>query len=76
MTLTLSDGPLSGSPPETNYSVEGPQHKLRTLNVNGEHIEDAAWSCPEPLDESLEARDHITISAEVIAVEVDGEQVE
>jgi len=28
------------------------------------------------LDESLEARDHITFSAEVIAVEVDGEQVE
>ncbi|MBA2421001.1 MAG: hypothetical protein H0V57_07730 [Thermoleophilaceae bacterium] len=43
---------------------------------NGERIEDAAWSCPEPLDESLEARDHITFSAEVIAVEVDGEQVE
>lgn len=28
MTLTLSDGPLSGSPPDSNYSLEGPQHKL------------------------------------------------
>lgn len=29
MTLTLSDGPLSGSPPATvNYALEGPAHKL------------------------------------------------
>lgn len=29
MTLTLSHGPLSGSPPETtNYEVEGPRHRL------------------------------------------------
>lgn len=46
-----------------------------TLNVNGARIEDAAWSYPDPLDESLEARDHITFSGEGIAVEVDGEQV-
>jgi len=39
LTLTFSDGTLSASPPETNYSVEGPQHKLRTLNVNGEQVE-------------------------------------
>ncbi len=29
MSLTLSDGPLSGHPPETvNYHLEGPAHKL------------------------------------------------
>jgi uncharacterized protein (DUF427 family) len=29
MTLTLSDGPLSGNPPRTvNYEIHGPQHRL------------------------------------------------
>ncbi len=47
-----------------------------SLNVNGTRIEDAAWGYPEPLDETLEARHHITFSGEGIAVEVDGERVE
>lgn len=29
MTLTLSHGPLSGSPPDTvNYRLDGPEHRL------------------------------------------------
>ncbi|UJA19306.1 DUF427 domain-containing protein [Thermoleophilia bacterium SCSIO 60948] len=28
MTLTLDHGPLSGKPPATNYSIDGPMHKL------------------------------------------------
>jgi uncharacterized protein (DUF427 family) len=28
LTLTLGDGPLSGSPPNTNYGLDGPAHKL------------------------------------------------
>lgn len=28
MTLTLDHGPLSGKPPKTNYSIDGPMHKL------------------------------------------------
>lgn len=28
MTLTLSHGPLSGNPAETNYRIEGPAHRL------------------------------------------------
>lgn len=28
MTLTLGDGPFSGTPPHTNFSVDGPKHKL------------------------------------------------
>jgi uncharacterized protein (DUF427 family) len=28
VTLTLGDGPLSGSPPDTNYGLDGPAHKL------------------------------------------------
>jgi len=126
LTLTLSDGPRSGSPPETNYDVEGPEHKLLfsdfprrargrfegtdhsthcpfegdvrrdllepsdtetvcpykgtagwwSLNVDGHHIEDAAWRYPEPSGETLEARDHIPFAGGGVAVEMDGEQVE
>jgi uncharacterized protein (DUF427 family) len=28
MTLTLGHGPLSGDPPESNYAIDGPQHRL------------------------------------------------
>jgi len=28
VTLTLGDGPLSGTPPHSNFSIEGPAHKL------------------------------------------------
>jgi len=161
LTLTLSDGPRSGSPPETNYDVEGPEHKLLfsdfprrargrfegatvvdttrgrllhetgilpvfyapvedldrellegtdhsthcpfegdvrrdlidprdtetvcpykgtagwwSLNVDGHHIEDAAWRYPEPSGETLKARDHIRFAGGGVAVEMDGEQVE
>ncbi|MDQ3719361.1 MAG: DUF427 domain-containing protein, partial [Actinomycetota bacterium] len=47
-----------------------------SLSLDGKRIEDAAWSYPDPLDETLEACDHISFAGEGIAVEVDGELVE
>jgi hypothetical protein len=28
MTLTLGHGPLSGDPPDSNYDIDGPKHRL------------------------------------------------
>jgi len=48
----------------------------RTLKLEGELFEDAAWLYPEPLPDALAVKDHLAFATGgEIQVEVDGEEV-
>lgn len=46
-----------------------------SLTVNGDHIKDAGWSYPAPLENALKAGDHICFSHDRISLEIDGDRV-
>ena len=62
---------LSETVSECPYKGDG-QHWHVT--INGERIEDAAWSLPHPLPEAFAAAEHICFYADKVEVEVDGER--
>jgi uncharacterized protein (DUF427 family) len=44
-----------------------------TLVVNGQHLQDAAWSYAEPLEAALKVRDHVCFDAGGVVTEIEGE---
>jgi uncharacterized protein (DUF427 family) len=45
------------------------------LVVEGNRVEDAAWSLPHPLPEGLAAAEHICFYPDKVEIEVDGERI-
>jgi uncharacterized protein (DUF427 family) len=63
---------VSSTVSECPYKGDG-QHWH--LVVEGNRVEDAAWSLPHPLPEGLAAAEHICFYPDKVEIEVDGERI-